>query len=378
MKHMSNIAARPTMQGRILALDGLRGWAAFMVVGYHCLWELFGTLFPVLRSLPVSSLLNGSLAVNVFFVLSGFVLTRPGWRQDDKSVVMRQIVKRYWRLMPAVVALVVIVWAMMRLGLTQNDAAGDVVGRPEWLGRWLDFQPNLWSALKFGAFDVFLGGAHHDYDPFLWVLPNELWGALVVLGICGLERPTRWLYPLLALGTIWTFMYEPVLFCFLVGADLALLHADGWLRPWPDLPAVNAVSVLALIGGGVFLASGPYARYTSLVATMMVVVALCAPLVTRGLESGPSQFLGRVSFPLYLTQFVVLVGPVSVIIAWMSQANLLNFGTALATGLGAIALSLAGAVAFMPVERATLAISRTAGRQAWPLGHRRQAPSPAP
>ena len=46
-----------------LALDGLRGVAAFAVVLYH-LGEVFGPPIPV----------NAPLAVDFFFMLSGFVL----------------------------------------------------------------------------------------------------------------------------------------------------------------------------------------------------------------------------------------------------------------------------------------------------------------
>jgi peptidoglycan/LPS O-acetylase OafA/YrhL len=340
-------------------------------------------MFPVLRSLPVSSVLNGSLAVNVFFVLSGFVLTRPGWGKPDKTIIVQQIVKRYLRLMPAVVALVLLVWVMMALGFNRNAEAGAIVGRPEWLGHWLNFDPDLGGALHYGFMGVFLGNVPHDYDPFLWVLPNELWGGLLVLGICGLERFIPFRYATLAVATVLSFLYVPVLFCFLVGADLALLHADGHLEPWQDRGWVNVAALIVFWCGGAFLALGSFANYTPLVATLCVVLAMRAPWLRRGFEAGVSQFLGRISFPLYLVQFIVLVGPSSGAIIAAQKAGVLNFGVCLMIALGSIAASLLAAVAFMPVERLTLAIARAAGRQIRPQGFAGResaanAPSPAP
>ncbi len=64
---------------RIGALDGLRGWAALVVVVFHFTWEMWGVHFPVFRQFP-ASLINGQLAVSIFFTLSGYVLTVRRWQ----------------------------------------------------------------------------------------------------------------------------------------------------------------------------------------------------------------------------------------------------------------------------------------------------------
>lgn len=360
------------------------------MVCYHCFWELFGTPFPVFRSIPVSSIFNGSLAVQIFFVLSGFVLTRPGWRSPDKTVVLRQMVKRYLRLVPPVVALTFLIWAIMSLGLNQNGAAGLVVDRPHWLGKWLQFPPDFGEALRYATVGVFLGHNPHDYAPFLWVMPNELWGGLIVLGICGLERWLPLPYVTLAIGTALSFIYVPVLFCFLIGADLALLHADGHLHRWADSLPVNLAAVTATMAGLVWLVSGPHARYYSIVAAVIVALVISAPWLARGLESGVSQFLGRISYPLYLIQFPIIVVPTSAAVLWAYNAGMLTFPVAIAIATGSVVASIVAAVGFMPVERLTLMISRSAGQLIQPPAHGARkasaqvssaggnAPSPAP
>ena len=69
---MSNIylASKP----RYEILDGLRGVAAMIVVIYH-LFEDFGA------GVPVQGANHGYLAVDFFFVLSGFVI---GYAYDDR------------------------------------------------------------------------------------------------------------------------------------------------------------------------------------------------------------------------------------------------------------------------------------------------------
>jgi peptidoglycan/LPS O-acetylase OafA/YrhL len=58
--------------GFVPALEGLRGYAALLVVIYHC-WLL--AIYPAFDQGPGRALLStGFFGLNFFFVLSGFVL----------------------------------------------------------------------------------------------------------------------------------------------------------------------------------------------------------------------------------------------------------------------------------------------------------------
>ena len=104
----------PSSQLRYVALDGLRGVAALIVVFGH----LFGTLpmDPFARRTiaqsPLGLLFNGHAAVHVFFVLSGFVLTGSLLRWGEISVrgLPGYLVRRAWRLHPPYVAGVLFAW----------------------------------------------------------------------------------------------------------------------------------------------------------------------------------------------------------------------------------------------------------------------------
>lgn len=87
------LASKP----RYEILDGLRGVAAFMVILFHC----FETYIPVFKTQIIN---HGYLAVDFFFVLSGFVI---GYAYDDrwdKMTTWGFFKRRLTRLHPMVIA----------------------------------------------------------------------------------------------------------------------------------------------------------------------------------------------------------------------------------------------------------------------------------
>ena len=84
-------------KSRNIALECLRGGAALAVVFGHCavafglpIWQL-----PQIAQLPF----NGSSAVEFFFVLSGYVLTRAFVTNENWIGLLRSAAKRYFRLL---------------------------------------------------------------------------------------------------------------------------------------------------------------------------------------------------------------------------------------------------------------------------------------
>ncbi|MDF9815190.1 peptidoglycan/LPS O-acetylase OafA/YrhL [Streptomyces sp. SPB162] len=110
------VAAAPR-RGRLRALDGLRLVAALMVCFYHYAgrggdaWKAWGQtpalVFPELSKVAV----YGPLGVQIFFVISGFVICMSGWGRTLKSFA----VSRATRLYPAYWAAVLLVTAVFAL-----------------------------------------------------------------------------------------------------------------------------------------------------------------------------------------------------------------------------------------------------------------------
>ncbi|MBH1936118.1 acyltransferase [Streptomyces sp. AV19] len=107
--------------GRVAALDGLRLCAALMVVAYH--WIAFGSgawdaparaVFPTAH-LPAS---YGWLGVQLFFLISGFVICMSGWGRS----VGEFAASRAARLLPAYWFAVLLVALVVRRWPTVNSA----------------------------------------------------------------------------------------------------------------------------------------------------------------------------------------------------------------------------------------------------------------
>jgi peptidoglycan/LPS O-acetylase OafA/YrhL len=138
-------------------LDGLRGVAVLLVVAYHVgamLWPSAGRWFPR----------GGALGVDLFFVLSGFLITsllvgESGLRgRVDARAFAR---RRAARLVPAMVTLFTVVLVVAALGY-RRYGVGDVLSTAGWsltfTANWamVDGRPNmmghLWSVAIEGQF----------------------------------------------------------------------------------------------------------------------------------------------------------------------------------------------------------------------------------
>jgi len=94
------------MSRRIHSLDTLRGLAALVVLANHLqhsfLPALFGTTAPEspgrLIMAPIAFLLNGSCAVALFFVLSGFVLSERFIASTNIASLSDAVIRRWPRL----------------------------------------------------------------------------------------------------------------------------------------------------------------------------------------------------------------------------------------------------------------------------------------
>src|ERR1700752_3428309 len=99
---------------RLECLDGVRGVAALVVVVFHYLSAFVPALTPDqtpdpywLADTPLAILFNGPFAVVVFFVLSGFVISKSAHKRFP---LLPAVALRYLRLTVPMLASVLAAW----------------------------------------------------------------------------------------------------------------------------------------------------------------------------------------------------------------------------------------------------------------------------
>ena len=334
---------------RLRALDGLRGYAALIVVIHHTLLlapplaALYdpGAADPtpgwvqVLARSPLRIFWAGGEAVCLFFVLSGFVLTLPflGRRADWLGYYPRRLARLY---LP--------VWAALLLSLLAFYSVTRI--RQDGLGYWVNEHVFAYSVSTFLG-DISLASPSFLNSP-LWslkyevefslALPLYVWAALRVRRHAGLGIVLC--LAVIAVGTrlvVGEFVYLPM---FGVGALLAVLHHEGRLvRLTPSTTlrwtsfGLAAVGLLVASWWVPFLPATAANAVTTCGAGMIVVAYIAWPVASRSGTSPVGQWLGQRSFSLYLTHEPVLVSLAFLLPDWPRwTVAAVAFPSALAVG----------------------------------------------
>ena len=294
------------------SLDGLRGWAAVSVVLYHGMLNYDPALVTKVMDPPSYllhpsqliekfslTLFNGEAAVIIFFVLSGFVLQKS--LQKHPRLVRQQAVnftlRRIFRLMPAVIASVVAVFL-----LKYSLATSERIPPPDF-------------SLLFENITMINTTLHG----VTWTLQVELLAVPIIFVISALARKFGFLA--IALSVIYAIAatQNPALTFGLPNLHLGLLpFALGMLMATPECKILFAGSHrgsgVACLGMYLFARFFVYhGQITAGLAQNMMAALLIGILAyserdwfSQFLSSPISQFLGRISFSLYL--FAPVVG----------------------------------------------------------------------
>ena len=129
------------MNERFENINVLRAFAALAVVVYHVVAFMKWETFPV--SGPLLTFRIGWIGVDLFFVISGFVITRSAlamWRSDPKGFVRRYWAHRLSRIVPLYV-LTCALW----IALFLPDFFDQTPTACEWqIGAHLTFTHTFW------------------------------------------------------------------------------------------------------------------------------------------------------------------------------------------------------------------------------------------
>ncbi len=314
-------------------LDGLRGVAAIMVVFFH-LFEAYAT------SHIDQEINHGYLAVDFFFILSGFVI---GYAYDDrwKKMSVRDFIKRrFIRLHPLVVMGAVIgaimfyfqgcaVWdvsqvsvGMLLVATLMNAFLVPATPGFEIRGVTEMFPLNgpSWS-----LFYEYIGNLLYAF--FIHKLPTKALALWVALAGCGLTAFAVW-GPLGDLCFGFSLTGENILggslrllFSFSAGLLLSRIFKPGRIRGafWICSVAVVVLLGVPRIGGTEHLwMNGLYDAFCCLLLFPLIVFWGASGQTTDVTTTRICKFLGDISYPLYMVHYPFIY----LYYAWVKNENL--------------------------------------------------------
>ncbi len=313
-------SAMPPRPPRIQGLDGIRALAAALVLGYH--------LVPGWRG-------AGYVGVDMFFVLSGFLITSLLLRETALRGDVR--LKRFWvrrirRLMPAVVFATIGTVALARI------AGGDALVQLPW--QVLGSLTSTYNWLQIANAAPYFGQRSPLLLANVWSLALEMqfyliWPVLLLLILAFAPRKT---WPLLAIGLAglsagwnWHLVHvegditrayvgtDAHAFGLMLGAAIALSVPGVMVKKIPDLKlgARRTWGVLTWVGLagaltiGIAVPNGEWmypwgmlaaSIFTALVIRGFLPDALSGPsnLLVLALQSRPMVWFGERSYSIYL------------------------------------------------------------------------------
>ena len=280
-------------------IQALRGVAVLLVVVYH-LWP---------GALP-----GGFVGVDVFFVISGFLITGQIVREVDRTG--RLSLAGFWarrarRILPA--ALVVLAFcALATKAVVPETQWGEFFGEITASTAYVENWHLASAAVDYQAADDAPSPVRH-----FWSLSVEeqfyvVWPVLILLALLA---GRRWIGPALAAVTLASFAWslhktasDPAAAYFVtparawefgVGGLLALVPPTGWRSralSWAGVAAIG-VAAVALSSGTAFPG----------VAALLPVLGAAAVIAARSLALRPLEAVGDISYSVYLWHWPLIV-----------------------------------------------------------------------
>ncbi|MBF5004645.1 acyltransferase family protein [Diaphorobacter caeni] len=335
-------------------LQALRGLAAVAVVITHAGWTLAQ---PAHKELAWEYFAHGALGVDLFFVISGFImfLTTRGCDGSPRYVADFAI-KRFARIWPlfCVVSLIYLGLAWQKAGAFPSTYFADVASQ-------LVFRPVSAKASEFFRLPVDVA----------WTLCFEAY-FYVVIAVSLFSRKWRWwivaallapglvLYPLLTQEWNFSFYHQsaiaqshylnlainPMVWEFVLGLVAGWLYTRDWTQPKRPVAycmiAAAGMAFIAIPETHTATLYGPTIEYGGLTVFAIFMLVALASKAVRLPVARWLVWLGTISYSIYLTHKLGFMAAAQVS-AWLNIQNAstrdwVGFAIHLACGIGAGAL----------------------------------------
>lgn len=141
--------------GHIPAIDGLRGIAILMVMIRHFYNEpMINEGYQIIGPIITKLALAGNYGVELFFVLSGFLITQILLDAKNKPHYFRNFyVRRFLRIFPLYYGVLFFIFLILPNVVTFDEAAKDISSHQVWLWTFLSNAP--WSGVQLDSSNIF-------------------------------------------------------------------------------------------------------------------------------------------------------------------------------------------------------------------------------
>jgi peptidoglycan/LPS O-acetylase OafA/YrhL len=307
---------------RNMAVDGLKGIAILIVLIHHFALAYYPSMINASSKLlhskaqieififktPLSIFVAGSFAVALFYLITGYVLTKQIIaKYEDKTYVPRAIYFRIFRLMPLIAVILLIGYVAMISKLTFNVPAS-VPATSNWFASFFPLGKITLPTIITEIFTKIPFVVSAGYYNVLWIIPYILFGSWLVyaFGYFFHESPLR--FPMYAILLI--AFYNTPYIAFLVGMALAENEEKIVL---PQVVYYIFFVLSLIFGSSTFSALG--VQGLGLYANLIKVLsAACFFLAFTRIgwlkwiaQSKPFVYFGINSYQYYLTHMLALI-----------------------------------------------------------------------
>jgi peptidoglycan/LPS O-acetylase OafA/YrhL len=285
-------------------LQGLRGIAVLAVVFYHCHPRFAGTWF-------YNTSLWGWVGVNLFFVLSGFLITSILLESSSKPRYFRNFYgRRVLRIWPVYLLVIAVVY--LEAPWFIGPSIGEAIRTAPWWAYFL-FLQNLFHLAMPPALGPTWSLAIEEQYYFLWApmvrmlrrpwMLASLLAAVIVLSPVTRHTHYRWLTPTHTLMHL-----DGIAWGSLLALGLHTVHLSR--RTWVLLGLAGLAGGLAatatIAGGTAFLDSALAIAFAGAMLASIAGTGARTP-INAALARGPLAFYGRISYGLYMIHISVFI-----------------------------------------------------------------------
>ncbi|WP_164981310.1 acyltransferase family protein [Silvibacterium dinghuense] len=307
---------------RIPSLDGLRAISIILVIFDHFfMGHESGTHRSFAVKLLYATLGNGEFGVEVFFVISGFLITYLLLREREKNgcISLKDFyIRRFFRIFPAYYTLIAVVAILSALGIF-NATRRDLIHAATytWIYNFHDWNWYLAHSWSLGVEEQF-----YLFWPAVVAFMSLRYARRVAFAMLLLVPAARALFPMPGshlFHHICYFLFAGRFDVLMCGCLAALYWRSERLQGWLRSRYAGAICVLALViafcvsSAKPFIADGLAFRTCrdsivgiAVMALLLYVISNPKSIAGKALNFTPLAWVGTISYSLYLWQQLFL------------------------------------------------------------------------